>query len=203
MREDRGDVGRDEEFAVAETDDDRRAVAHRDDLVRVVGRHQHEREQAAHVEQRAAHGVLEAVVLHFALDQVRDDLGVGLGDERVPFLLELLLQVEVVLDDAVVHDDDAAGAVAMRVGVLLGRAAVRRPARVADAVVPVQRVVGDDLFELRELPGASPQLDRAVADHGHAGRVVAAILEPPKPVDENREHLLLPDVSDDSAHNRP
>ena len=33
--------------------------------------------------QRAPHRVLEAVVLHLALDQVRDDLGVGLGDERV------------------------------------------------------------------------------------------------------------------------
>ena len=86
-------------------------------------------------QQRAADGVLEAVVLHLALDQVRDDLGVGLGDERVALALQLVLQVEVVLDDAVVDDDDLAGAVAVRVRVLLGRPAVRRPARVADAVV--------------------------------------------------------------------
>ena len=100
--------------SVAEADDDRRAVADGDDLLRIVGRDQHQREQAAHQQQRAAHGVLEAVVLHLALDQVRDDLGVGLGDERVALLLQLLLQIEVVLDDAVVDDDDLAGAVAVR-----------------------------------------------------------------------------------------
>ena len=89
--------------------------------------------------QRAAHGVLEPVVLHLALDQVRDDLGVGLGLERVPLRLQLVLQLEVVLDDAVVDDDDAAGAVAVRVRVLFGRPAVRGPARVADAVHAVDR----------------------------------------------------------------
>ena len=56
-----------------------------------------------------------------------------------------LLQIEVVLDDAVVHDDDAAGAVAVRMRVLLGRPAVRRPARVADAVETVDRIDADRL----------------------------------------------------------
>ena len=118
------------------------------------------------------------------------------------FLLELPLQIEVVLDDAVVHDDDLPGAVAVRVGVLLGRPAVRRPARVADAVVAVERVRGQHFLEPRELPRAAPQLDRAVADDGHARRVVAAILEPPQPVDEDGDDLLAADVSDDSAHSQ-
>ena len=112
--ENRRDVGRDEELLLAEPDDDRRAVADGDDLVGVVGGDQHQREQAAHVEQRAPDGVLEPVPLRLALDQVRDDLRVGLGDERVPLFLKLPLQIEVVLDDPVVDDDDAAGAVAMR-----------------------------------------------------------------------------------------
>ena len=140
VAEDGRNVGRDEELAVAEPDDDRRAVADRDDLLGIVGRDQHEREQAAHQQQRPADGVLEAVVLHLALDEVRDDLGVGLGDELVSLPLQLLLQVEVVLDDAVVDDDDLAGAVAVRMGVLLGRPAVGRPARVADAVVAGDRL---------------------------------------------------------------
>ena len=140
VAEDRRDVRGDEELAVAEADDDRRSVADGDDLLGIVGRNQHEREQAAHQQQRAAHGVLEAVVLHLALDEVRDDFGVRLGDELVALALQLLLQIEVVLDDAVVDDDDLAGAVAMRVRVLLGRPAVGRPARVADAVVAVDRI---------------------------------------------------------------
>ena len=89
VAEDRRDVGGDEELAVAEADDDRRAVADGDDLLGIVGRDQHQREQAAHQQQRPAHGVLEAVVLHLALDEVRDDLGVGLGDERVALPLQL------------------------------------------------------------------------------------------------------------------
>ena len=162
VAEDRRDVGRDEELAVAEADDDRRAVADGDDLVRIVGRDEHEREQPAHVQQRPPRRVLQPVVLHLALDEMRDDLRVGLGDERVPFLLELLLQIQIVLDDAVVDDDDAAGAVAMRVRVLLGRPAVGRPARVADAVVPVERRRRDHFLEARELAGAAAQLDRPV-----------------------------------------
>ena len=74
-----------------------------------------------------------------ALDEVRDDFGVGFGDELVALVLELVLQLEVVLDDAVVDDDDLAGAVAVRVRVFFGRPAVRGPARVADAVVAVDR----------------------------------------------------------------
>ena len=84
-----GNVGGDEELAVAEPDDDRRAVSDGDDLLGIVGRDQHEREQAAHQQQRPPHGVLEAVVLHLALDEVRDDLGVGLGDELVALPLQL------------------------------------------------------------------------------------------------------------------
>ena len=51
--------------------------------------------------------------------------------------LEFGAQFGVVLDDAVVHDRDARGAVRMRVA--LGRRAMRRPSRVADAGVPAQR----------------------------------------------------------------
>ena len=35
-------------------------------------------------EQRAPHRVLESVAPHLPLDEVRDDLGVGLGDELWP-----------------------------------------------------------------------------------------------------------------------
>ena len=157
----------------------------------IVGRDQHQREQAAHVEQRPPHRVLEPVVLHLALDQVRDDLRVRLGDERVPFLLELPLQIQVVLDDPVVDDDDAAGAVAVRMRVLLGRPAVRRPARVADAVIPFERIVAITSSSRASLPALRRSSIAPVADDGDARRVVAAILEPPQPVDQDRDDLLV------------
>src|SRR5205814_2100490 len=200
VAEDGGDVGGDEELASAEADDDRRAFPHRDDLFRIVCRNQDQREQPAHLHQRAADRVLEAVAPHLALDQVRDDLGVGLGDEAVPLRLQLVLQIEVVLDDAVVDDDDLAGAVAMRMGVLLGRTSVRRPAGVADAVITGDRIGADNLFQVRQFAGAAAQIDRAVADHGDSRRVVAAIFEPPQAVDENRHDVLRSDVADNSTH---
>ena len=170
-------------------------------LFGIVGRDQHEREQAAQVQQRPPHRVLQPVALHLALDEVRDDLGVGLGDERVPFLLQLALQIEVVLDDPVVDDDDAArcsrgaGWAFSSVG-----PAVRRPAGVADAVVALERLRGDDVLEVRQLAGAAPQLDRAVAHDRDARRIVAAILEPPEAVDQDRQDSLATDVADDAAH---
>jgi hypothetical protein len=62
---------------------------------------------------------------------VRDDLGVGVRGELHALLRELALELEVVLDDAVVDEGDVPRDVGVRVH--LGGAAVRRPAGVADA----------------------------------------------------------------------
>ncbi len=138
--------------------------------------------------------------LHLALDQVRNNLGVGLGDEGVALFDQLPLEVEVVLDDAVVHDDDAAGAVAMGVCVLFRRPAMRGPARVPDPVFTVERVDGEDVLEARQLARAATQLDVAVLDDCNTCRVVTAVLEPPQSVDEDWENFLAADVADDAAH---
>ena len=115
------------------------------------------------------------------LDQVRDDLGVGFGDELVALRGQLALQLEIVFDDAVVDDDDAAGAVAVGMGVLFGWAAVRGPARVADAEGAVERMVAQDVFEISQLAGGAPKLERVAAGltHGDACRVVTAVFEAP------------------------
>ena len=101
----------------------------------------------------------ESSVFDVLLDQVRDDLGVGLGDEAVVARAQPVFELEVVLDDAVVNDDDAARAVAVRVRVLLGRPPVRRPARVADAVGAVERLQPDRLFEIAQLPFGAAHLE--------------------------------------------
>jgi hypothetical protein len=72
------------------------------------------------------------VAVVVACDQVGDDLGVGFRAELLPFGLEPGAQLGVVLDDAVEDDVDPVGAVAVRVGVLLGDATVGRPAGVGD-----------------------------------------------------------------------
>ena len=78
------------------------------------------------------------------LDDVGDDLGVGFGGELVAFGDEGGFELEVVFDDAVVDDDERAGAVAVGVGVFFGGAAVGGPAGVADAVGALHGVFGED-----------------------------------------------------------
>ena len=115
-----------------------------------------------------------------------------------PLRGELGLELAEVLDDAVVHDRDLAVHVRMRVA--LGRAAVRRPARVADAGVPGERLGEQPAFEVAQLALGAAALEMAVLDGGDAGRVVAAIFEPAQRVDEVGRDGLLPDDSDDAAH---
>ena len=86
-----------------------------------------------------------------------DDLGVGFGLELVALGDEGLLELEVVFDDAVVHDDEGSGAVAVGVGVFLSGAAVSGPAGVAYAVGAVQGGLVDDDFEVFELAGGAAQ----------------------------------------------
>src|SRR5262245_5661340 len=51
-----------------------------------------------------------------------------------------------------------------------------------------------------QLAGTPANLDLAVVDNGDPRRVVAAIFQPPQPFDDNRDGLLIADISDDSAH---
>ncbi len=175
MGEDRRNVRRDEELVLAEADDDRRAVANGDDLLGIFDRHEDDREHAAHVDERPSHGVLEAVVAHLALNEMRHDLGVGFRLEVVSLRLEFLFQFEVVLDDAVVDDNDPTRTVAVGMGILFGRTAVRGPTRVAHTIEAINRLGADRVFEVGELASGPAQRDAFRADEGHARGVVAAV----------------------------
>ena len=85
-------------------------------------------------------------------DQLRDHLGVGLGLEAVALGDQLVAQHLEILDDAVVHDRDAARLVGVRV--VAGRRAVRRPAGVADPDHAGQRLLLERPLEVDELPSA-------------------------------------------------
>ena len=203
VAEDGRRVGGHEELAVAEPDDDGRAVADRDDLLRIVGRNRDEREEAAHLQQRPLRRALEvaSVSSHLVFEQVGDDLRVGLGDERVAELLQLALEIKVILDDAVVHDDDLAGAVLMGMRVLFGRPAVRGPTRVPDAVDALERLRVDGLLEVDELARASTPFDEAVSHDSDARRSRSPrYSRRRKPVEQHRHDFLRAEISDDSAH---
>jgi hypothetical protein len=130
---------------------------------------------------------------------VGDRFGVGLRREHVTVALELFAKLDEVLDDAVVDQGDAAGAVAVRMGVGVGGSAVRRPARVPDPRRAGDVVERKLLLEDLELPGLPHDVDAAV-DDGDTGRVVPAVLEPRQPVHQDGKRLLAADVTDDAAH---
>ena len=132
VRDDRCDVRSDVVLVVAEANHQRRIEARADEQLGVVGREHGQRIRAVEALERGPHGGQE-VTLVVGLDEVRDDFRVGLGSELVTLSLQLGLELGEVLDDAVVDDEDLAVAVGVRVCVDVGRLAVRRPARVADA----------------------------------------------------------------------
>ena len=99
-----------------------------------------------------------------------DDFGVGLREELVALGDEGRLELQVVFDDAVVHDDECSGAVAVWVGVLFGGAAVGGPAGMADAVGAFDGVSLENGGEVGELAGSAAELQAVGAsEDGDAG----------------------------------
>ncbi len=135
VADERRDVAAEEVLAVAQAHDERAVAAGAHDDAGAVGVHGQQGEGALEPLHDVAHRggeVADPVVL--ATDELRGDLGVGLGAEVDALLEELLLQRVEVLDDAVVDQGQpVVVAAAVRVGVAVGGAAVGRPPGVPDA----------------------------------------------------------------------
>jgi hypothetical protein len=146
------------------------------------------------------------VEIELVLDEVGDDLGVGLGDELVALGDERLLEGQVILDDAVVDHDERARAVAVGVGILLCGAAVGGPPSVADAEGAVHGRALDDGFQVAKLAGSATKLQAAaavacgVSGYGDAGGVITAIFEATQAFDDGGDNRFRANVSNDSAH---
>jgi hypothetical protein len=135
-------VGGDEVLAMAFADaqHQRRALASSDDAVRLVTAEHGHGVGALQARQGLLHGVEQVAVVE-VVDEVSDDLGVGLAGEDIAAGFQLGAQLVVVLDDAVVDQGDATDAVGrsvgagreVRVGVVHRRRAVCGPAGVGDA----------------------------------------------------------------------
>ena len=104
----------------------------------------------------------------------------------------MVFEGQIVLDDAVVDDDDVAGAVAVRVGVLFGGTAVRGPARVADAVFAVGGLGGCNLRGSATCLRRAALRALAIAGHGEAGRIISAIFQPAQPINNDWYTRFLP-----------
>ena len=86
-------------------------------------------------------------------------------------------------------------------GVLVGRAAVRRPAGVTDAGGAVRQRRGARSSTSTQLAGLLARAERAVVgDDGDAGGVVAAVLQPLETAEEDLDALVRTDVTHDATH---
>ena len=166
-----------EHLALADPDDERRLVARCDEQVGMVVVDDDEREVPLELAERAPDRLCE-VSLVVALDQVRHRLGVGLGRERVALGEQAVAELAVVLDDPVQDDRELRAVTAgERVRVRLGDAAVRRPARVPEAVGRGRPVRACRLLQVLEIPDRADVLEAALLTESDPGRVVAAVLE--------------------------
>ena len=132
------------------------------------------------------------------VQQLGDHLGIGLALEDPAGRLQALPEFGVVLNDAVVHQGDAAGLV--RVGVALGGDAVGGPAGMADADGGLQRIGGQHLLKRPDLALGAAALDLAAHHAGDPGRIIAAVFQPLQAVDQPLLHRPRPDDADDPAH---
>ena len=133
--------------SVAEADRKRRPLARADQQILFAGKQKREREGAAQARQRRLDRLDRGGAAPDLLgDEMRDDLAVGLGRELGALGFELAAQFAEILDDAVVHDGQPIGRVRMRV--VLGRPAMRRPAGVADADRARERLAREFLFQI-------------------------------------------------------
>ena len=151
---------------------------------------------------RGAHGVEQVAAVGLTVEvvhQVGDHLGIGLRFEHVAERLQLGAQCFVVLDDAVVHHRDlAAGEV--RVRVARARRAMRRPAGVRDAGAAGHALVLDLRLQLGDTLRAARAHQLALAVHGHAAGVVAAVLEAAQALDKDGDDVTGSYAADDAAH---
>ncbi len=113
-----------------------------------------------------------------ALDQVDNDLGVGLGVELVPVFLERHRELAEVLHDPVQDDCDLPFvAPDQGVRVLFGDSSVRRPAGVPKPGGRLRAVALRHLLQVFEVAHCAQVVEPLLLEQREAGGVIAPVLE--------------------------
>ncbi len=167
----RRDRGGEKVAILGQPDDEGRSAARADHEIWLVERDDCYGIHAAHAREREptrlqqAHpvGVLGVAPRQLPLDQVCQNLGIGLRGEYVPLALELRPQLGKVLDGPVVDDAKPPRAIDVGMRVFVRWPAVGGPARVRDANASVRRIV-------RQRFGEPIQLANRLADLQVASR---------------------------------
>ena len=164
---------------------------------------------------QSSHGLLHGqaqIAPIQAVDQVGDDLGVGLAVKRITQGLQFGAQFVVVFDDAVVHQGHAARGVHIgrswtgtEVGVRVAhrRCPMGGPAGVGDAG-GAGDVIGLDLghqlghaIGAARAPQATTLTGQAVVVHGNPARVIASVFESLQALNQDAHDVLVGGGADD------
>ena len=195
----RNRIGAEIHLALAVADRKRRALARADQQIVLAGENESEREGTAQARQRGAHRLDRRLApLHLLGDEMRDNLGVGFRSELGAAPFKLFAQLAEIFDDAVMHDRETLGGVRMRV--VLGGPAVRRPARVADAGGAGQRLATEPRLQIDQLAFGAPAREMAVLDRCDAGGIVTAIFQTLQRIQQLAGDGVAPEYSDNAAH---
>jgi hypothetical protein len=115
-------------------------------------------------------------------DEMGQNLGVGLGVENMPALLELLAESLVILDDSVVNEMELSGLIRVRVSIVARYRTVCRPPGVADAGLAANRKIFDFRGEIRDAADGFSHLDAAGVQECQTSRIIASVFEAAKSV---------------------
>ncbi len=161
-------VGGDEVFALPLADHQGRPLFGGDQFIRFLVTEDCHGIGAAHFAKRQAHGGFKiAAHLVVFLNQVGDDLRIGIGAKSVALFAQAAFQIEVILDDAVVDDHETARVV--RMGINFRRSSMGRPTGVADTGLADQRLCLEIVFQVDQLAFSTADIDFALAERRNPG----------------------------------
>ncbi len=119
-----------------------------------------------------------------------EDFSIGLGEEEVTFAFELLTEGAVILNDAIVHQNDTIFPTGMGVGILGGRRAVGGPAGVGDAAgrLVKRALIGvEKTDELADLALGLSHGNLVGSFDSDSGRIIASVFEPLEATEKDGE----------------
>ncbi|OPZ80565.1 MAG: hypothetical protein BWY77_01016 [bacterium ADurb.Bin431] len=134
------------------------------------------------------------------LEEMAEHLAVGLGLEGMAFADELIAQEGKILNDAVVHHRDATAAVAVGMGIDRIGLAVGGPTGMADSQSTLRRLRWQYPFQLGDLAGRLLHPDPLIGPERNPGAVIAAVLQPVQPVEQQGQRILTADIAHYPAH---
>ena len=144
---------------------------------------------------------LQNVALIVVFEHLRDNLRIGFRYELYAAAHEVLLEVEIILDDAVMHNGKTTALAHLRVRVHIARCAVRRPARVADAERTGQCFAAVQQVAQHAQPAFRFYNFQSVfREDCYTCGVISAVFQLFQPLQENGYCLIVTDITDDSAH---